>query len=135
VNILLVSAQRISIIRIKSRRHWRVPLVTREKGDNNNNKTSWRRLSFRKQSRERISDTKIGMWLSVEHLYSTYNIQYETGTAMNARESENYLAISHSSSASKNVEIFGPRYTGDDFFRAESSLIQSNCRSLRNLKS
>jgi hypothetical protein len=54
-------------------------------------------------------------------------IQYETGTAMNARASENYLAISCSSSASK-------RYIGDDFFsRAESSLIQSSCRSLRNL--
>ena len=50
---------------------------------------------------------------------------------MNARESENYLAISHSSSASKSVEI----YRGQLFFRAESSLIQSNCRSLRNLKS
>ena len=35
---------------------------------------------------------------------------------MNARESENYLAISRSSSASKSVEIFGPRYIGDDFF-------------------
>jgi hypothetical protein len=34
---------------------------------------------------------------------------------MNPRESENYLAISRSSSASKSVEIFGPRYTGDDF--------------------
>jgi hypothetical protein len=29
----------------------------------------------------------------------------ETGTAMNARASENYLAISRSSSASKSVEI------------------------------
>jgi hypothetical protein len=38
---------------------------------------------------------------------------------MNARASENYLAISHSSSASKSVEIFW----------AESSLIQSSCRS------
>jgi hypothetical protein len=28
------------------------------------------------------------------------------GTAMNARASENYLAISRSSSASKSVEIF-----------------------------
>ena len=36
--------------------------------------------------------------------------------AMNAHESENYLAISRSSSASKSVEIFGPRYIGDDFF-------------------
>jgi hypothetical protein len=35
---------------------------------------------------------------------------------MNARESENYLAISRSSSASKSVEIFWPRYIGDDFF-------------------
>ena len=35
---------------------------------------------------------------------------------MNARESENYLAISRSSSASKSVEIFGLRYIGDDFF-------------------
>ena len=35
---------------------------------------------------------------------------------MNARESENYLANSRSSSASKSVEIFGPRYIGDDFF-------------------
>jgi hypothetical protein len=61
---------------------------------------------------------------------------YETGTAMNARESENYLAISHSSSASKSVEIFWAEiYRGRLFFRAESSIIQSNCRSLRNLKS
>jgi hypothetical protein len=35
---------------------------------------------------------------------------------MNARESENYLAISRSSSTSKSVDIFGPRYIGDDFF-------------------
>jgi hypothetical protein len=35
---------------------------------------------------------------------------------MNARASENYLAISRSSSASKSVEIFGPKYIGDDFF-------------------
>ena len=32
--------------------------------------------------------------------------QYEMGMAMNARESENYLVISRSSSASKSVEIF-----------------------------
>ena len=38
---------------------------------------------------------------------------------MNARTSENYLAIS-----SKSVEILGTT-----FFRAESSLIQSSCRS------
>jgi hypothetical protein len=44
---------------------------------------------------------------------------------MNARASENYLAISHSSSASKSVEIFWGRL----FLRAESSLIQSSCRS------
>ena len=58
------------------------------------------------------------------------------GTAMNARESENYLAISRSSSASKRVEIgWAEMYRGRLLFRAESSLIQSNCRSLRNLKS
>ena len=34
------------------------------------------------------------------------HILYETGTAMNARASENYLAISRSSSASKSVENF-----------------------------
>ncbi len=42
---------------------------------------------------------------------------------MNARASENYLAIARS--ASKSVEI----YWGRLFFRAESSLIQSSCRS------
>ena len=35
---------------------------------------------------------------------------------MNARASENYLAISRSFSASKSFEIFGPRYIVDDFF-------------------
>jgi hypothetical protein len=44
---------------------------------------------------------------------------------MNARASENYLAISRSSSASKSVEI----YWGRLICRAESSLIQSSCRS------
>jgi hypothetical protein len=45
---------------------------------------------------------------------------------MNARTSENYLAISRSSSASKSVEIFWAEiYWGRLFFRAESSLIQS----------
>ena len=54
---------------------------------------------------------------------------------MNAREYENYLAISRSSSASKQVEIFWAEiYRGQLFFMAESSLIQLNCRSLRNLK-
>ena len=44
---------------------------------------------------------------------------------MNARASENYLAIS-----SKVSRFFGPRYIRDDLFlRAESSLIQSSCRS------
>ena len=44
---------------------------------------------------------------------------------MNARASENYLAIS-----SKSVEIFWAEiYWGRHFFRAESSLIQSSCRS------
>ena len=37
---------------------------------------------------------------------SSLKLAYETGTAMNARASENYLAISRSSSASKSVEIF-----------------------------
>jgi len=55
---------------------------------------------------------------------------------MNAREIEYYLTISHSSSASKSVEIFWAEiYRGRLFFRAESSLIESSCRSLRNLKS
>ena len=45
---------------------------------------------------------------------------------MNARASENYLAIS-----SKSVEIFWAEiYWGRLFFRAESSVIQSSCRSL-----
>jgi hypothetical protein len=45
------------------------------------------------------------------------------------RASENYLAISRS--ASTSVEIFWAEiYWGRLFFRAESSLIQSNCRSL-----
>ena len=49
---------------------------------------------------------------------------------MNARASENYLAISRSSSASTCVEIFWAEiYWGRLFFRAESSLIQSSCRS------
>jgi hypothetical protein len=49
---------------------------------------------------------------------------------MNARASENYLAISRSSSPSKSVEIFWAEiYWGRLFFTAESSLIQSSCRS------
>ena len=49
---------------------------------------------------------------------------------MNARASENYLAISRSSGASTSVEIFlGRDIFGTTFFRAESSLIQSSCRS------
>ena len=44
---------------------------------------------------------------------------------MNARASENYLAIS-----SKSVEIFWAEiYWGRLIFRAESNLIQSSCRS------
>jgi hypothetical protein len=55
---------------------------------------------------------------------------------MNARESENYLAISRSSSASKSVEIvWAEIYRERLFLTAEFSLIRSNCRSLRNLKS
>jgi hypothetical protein len=50
----------------------------------------------------------------------------QTGTAMNVRASENYLAISRSSSASKSVEIFWAEiYWGTTFFRAEFGLIQS----------
>ena len=47
---------------------------------------------------------------------------------MNARASENYLAIARS--AAKSVEIFwADIYWGRLSFRAESSLIQSSCRS------
>ena len=47
---------------------------------------------------------------------------------MNARASENYLAIARS--ASKSVESFWAKiYWGRLFIRAESSLIQSSCRS------
>ena len=50
--------------------------------------------------------------------------------AMNARASENDLAISRSSSASKSVEIFWAEiYWGRLFIRAKSSLIQSSCHS------
>jgi hypothetical protein len=50
---------------------------------------------------------------------------------MNARASENYLAISRSSSASKSVVIFWAEiYWGRLFIRAESNLIQSSCRSI-----
>ena len=49
---------------------------------------------------------------------------------MNTRASENYLAISRSSSASKSVEMFWAEiYWGRLSFRVESSLIQSSCRS------
>jgi hypothetical protein len=34
-------------------------------------------------------------------IMESFDMCYETGMAMNARESENYLPISHSSSASK----------------------------------
>ena len=67
---------------------------------------------------------------------SMLSLQYETGTTMNARESENYLAISRSSSASKSVEIFWAEiYRGPLFLRANIVSFKSNCRSLRNLKS
>jgi hypothetical protein len=39
-----------------------------------------------------------------------YNVQYETGTAMNARESENYLPL-----LIQCIKIVS-RYIGDDFF-------------------
>jgi hypothetical protein len=48
---------------------------------------------------------------------------------MNALTSENYLAISRSSSASKSVDFLGRDILGTTFFWAESSLIQSRCRS------
>jgi hypothetical protein len=32
-----------------------------------------------------------------------------------------------------SVDIFGPRYVGDDFLSVETSLLQSNSRSLRDL--
>jgi hypothetical protein len=61
---------------------------------------------------------------------SSFTLAYEVGTAMNARASENYLAISRSSSASKSVEILWAEiYWGRPLFRAESNLIQSSCRS------
>ena len=41
---------------------------------------------------------------------------YETDTAMNAHESENYLAISRSFSASKSVEIFWAEIYRGQFF-------------------
>ena len=43
---------------------------------------------------------------------------------MNARSSENYLAIS-----SKCRDFLGRDILGTNFYRAESSLIQSSCRS------
>ena len=49
---------------------------------------------------------------------------------MNARASENYLAISRSSSALKRVEIWAEIYWGRLLFRAKSGLIQSSCRCL-----
>ena len=49
---------------------------------------------------------------------------------MIARASENYLAISRSSSEIKSVEIIWAKiYWGGLLSRAESSLIQSSCRS------
>ena len=85
--------------------------------------------------------------LSKNPKYTFYTIkssltfaQYETDTAMNARESENYLAISRSSYASKGVEIFWAEIYRGLFFRAKSSLIElsflyTSYRSLRNFKS
>ena len=57
---------------------------------------------------------------------------------MNARASENYLAISRSSSASKSVEIIWAEiYWGRLFLgpNLELSFLYSSYRSLRNLKS
>ena len=47
----------------------------------------------------------------------------ETGTAMNARKSENYLPISHSFKCIKIVSrFFWPRYIGNDFFQGRDIL-------------
>ena len=54
---------------------------------------------------------------------------------MNAHESENYLPISANPVHQNSVDIFGPRYVGDNFSRVETSLVQSNARSLQDLKS
>ena len=70
--------------------------------------------------------------LSKNPKYTFYTIKslltlaYETGTAMNARESENYLAISRSSSASKTVKIFlSEIYRGRLFLGP--NLVSFNC--------
>ena len=63
----------------------------------------------------------------------------ETGTAMNARESENYLSISRSFSAPKQCQDFlGRDISGTPFFRAEiywgrllTFITGSSCRLLR----
>ena len=52
---------------------------------------------------------------------------------MNAHKSENYLTISCSSVHQNSVNILGQDIVGDDFFRVETSPVQSNCRSLRDL--
>ena len=56
---------------------------------------------------------------------------------MNARESEKIIWQFHAHPVHQKVSRFfwAEIYRGRLFFRAESSLIQSNCCSLRNLKS
>jgi hypothetical protein len=44
---------------------------------------------------------------------------------MNARASENYLAIAHSAVHKKVSRFFGPRYIGDEFFLG-SNLVSFN---------
>ena len=60
-----------------------------------------------------------------------FGVYCSTGTAMNPHESENYLPISRSFSASKWCRDFlGRDISGTTFLRIESSLIQSNSRDL-----
>jgi hypothetical protein len=62
----------------------------------------------------------------VSNIYNNNYYQYETGTAMNARESENYLAISHSSSASKSVFSLARFYRANN--NNKSSREQLTCK-------
>jgi hypothetical protein len=67
-------------------------------------------------------DLKSKHWTIIKRQNRT---KLNTCNTWNARASENYLAMS-----SKSVEIFWAEiYWGRLFFRAESSLIQSSCRS------
>ena len=80
------------------------------------------------QNNDQFQVWELNSWQFIDIVEIKYFLnlnEYETGTAMNARESENYLAISRSSSASKSVEIFWAEiYRGRHCYR-----------SLRNPKS